>query len=126
MPEFQFIAVGGPRKSTDPATRKTVRQHVARQHGKKKRLEDVKKYQRLAPAGLGSNKHSWRAGNIAFKSPDSVDSSNIDSSSTSLVSSPRSFLDASLRDPFSVFPIKMQRADLELVDFCKKLFKILG
>jgi predicted RNA-binding Zn ribbon-like protein len=100
MSDFQFIAVRGPRKSADSATRKAVRQHVARQHGKKKRLEDVQKYRNLAPAGAGS-KHSWRVGRTGYKSPDSTESSN----TTSLVSSPQSLLDASLHDSFSVFPI---------------------
>ena len=122
MPDFQFIAVRGERKSTDSATRKVVRQHVARQHGKKKRLEDIKNYRSLAPASTLS-KHSWRLGRAQFMSPESVQSSSSDqhSNSTSLVSSPKSFLDASLHDRFSIFPIRMQAADMELVDFCKYL-----
>ena len=122
MPDFQFIAVRGERKSTDSATRKVVRQHVARQHGKKKRLEDIKNYRSLAPASTLS-KHSWRLGSAQFMSPESVQSSSSDqhSNSTSLVSSPKSFLDASLHDRFSFFPIRMQAADMELVDFCKYL-----
>ena len=122
MPDFQFIAVCGERKTTDSVTRKVVRQHVARQHGKKKRLEDIKNYRSLAPAGTAS-RNSWLLGRSQFVSPESVESSSSyhHSNSTSLVSSPKSFLDASLHDRFSVFPIRMQAADMELVDFCECL-----
>ena len=102
----------GPRKSTDSATQKAVRRHVAKQHGKKKRLEDIRKYQESAPA---DSKFSWRPGTGSIISPESVQSSV----STSVVSSPLSMLDASRTDPFDTFPIRMQKGDLELVDFCK-------
>jgi hypothetical protein len=104
--------VRGPRKSADSATRNAVRRHVAKQHGKKKRLEDIRKYQESAPTG---SRRSWRSGSGSVISPESVQSSV----STSVVSSPLSMLDASRTDPFDVFPIRMQKADLELVDFCK-------
>ncbi len=112
MSDFKFIAVRGPRKSADPTTRKLVRQHVAKQHGKKQRLEDVKKYQGLRPAG---SKHSWLNESKTKISPRSV----VSSVSTSITSSPKSMLSASRGDPFDVFPIPMQKLDLELVDFCK-------
>lgn len=112
MDNFTFIAVRGPRKSADSAARKAVRQHVAKQHGRKKRLEDVKRYQENAPTG---KKHSWLVGRPSLISPESVQSSV----STSVVSSPLSMLDASRTDPFDAFPIRMRKEDLELVDFCE-------
>ena len=111
--DFMFVSVTGL-KSNNQASRGEVRKHVAKQHFRRKRLQDIKKFQAASSTG-------WQEPNSPPR-PDSRSSTEYSGQNRAVgirSVSPRTVLSASQSDPFNCYPVAMRHEDFELIEFCE-------
>ncbi len=113
--DFMFVSVTG-RKSAKQASRGEIRKHIAKQHFKRKRLQDITKFQTTSLIG-------WKRPCSHIRSESESEFFTEDSKRHQEMifgrPSPQTVLSATQSDPFDCYPVAMRHEDFELIDFCE-------